>query len=99
MAFDGWETLNYAASIGFTVALLPQLLRTLKRKRAQDISVPFAALVILSSACLFPYMLHEGNFVFAGAQAVNLIVWAVVLYYRLWPAPGTVPAQPPSSAP
>lgn len=91
---DPWEYLNWAASIGFTVALLPQLARTLKRKRAQDISVPFAALVIVSSACLFPYMLHQGNWAFAAAQAVNLVVWSVVLYFRLYPAPGTVPARP-----
>ncbi|MES2153601.1 MAG: PQ-loop domain-containing transporter [bacterium] len=93
---DAWEYLNLAASVGFTVALIPQLGRTLKRRRAQDISVPFAALVILSSACLLPYMVHYRNWPFAVAQGVNLLVWGVVLYYRLWPAPGTVPARPDS---
>jgi uncharacterized protein with PQ loop repeat len=89
-----WEYLNYAASIGFTVALMPQLVRTLKRKRAQDISIPFASLVIASSGCMVPYTLHQGNWAFAVAQAVNLVVWGIVLYYRLYPAPGTVPAPP-----
>lgn len=92
---DSWELLNWAASAGFTIALLPQLVRTLKRRRAQDISVPFASLVILSSACMLPYLFHGGNWVFAIAQGVNLIVWAVVLYFRLWPASGTVPVPPP----
>jgi uncharacterized protein with PQ loop repeat len=96
-----WDWLILAASVGFTVSLMPQLFRTLKRRRANDLSVPFLVLVLVSSACGAPYFLHTGEFVFAAAQGVNLLVWGVVLYYRLWPAPGTVPAPPtpPSAQP
>lgn len=92
MAWDPWEILNIAASIGFTAALAPQVVRTLRRKRAQDISLPFVLVVLASSACMLPYMLHQGNWVFAGAQLANLLGWGVVAYYRMRPAPEAVPA-------
>lgn len=88
-----WDWLILAASVGFSVSLMPQLVRTLKRKRANDLSVPFLVLVLISSSCGMPYFLHTGEYIFAAAQGINLLVWGVVLYYRLWPAPGTVPAK------
>lgn len=85
MAFDPWELLNVAASIGFTSALIPQVTRTLKRKRAQDISLPFVTVVLASSACMLPYMIYKENWIFAGAQLANLIGWGIVAYYRVRP--------------
>ena len=82
---DGWEVLNWAGSIGFILCLMPQLYRTLRRRSAEDLSVPFLLLVLVSSAATLPYMLHKRNFVFASAQTVNLLVWGTVLYFRLFP--------------
>ena len=78
MAFP-WETLNWLGTAGFIVCLLPQLVRTVRTRRADDISWGFLILVLLSSGSILPYMLHEGNYVFALAQAVNIVVWTVVL--------------------
>lgn len=80
---DGWELFNWLATAGFILCLLPQLTRTLRTRRADDISRRFLVLVLLSSASMGVYMVHVGNYVFAFAQAVNLLVWGTVLAVRL----------------
>lgn len=84
---DPWNILIWAGSAGFIICLMPQLWRTLRLRRADDISVTFLVLVLASSGLTLPYMLHAGEFVFAAAQAINLLVWGTVLYFRLCPAP------------
>ncbi len=84
---DAWDLLIWAGSAGFILCLLPQLVRTLKRRSAEDLSVAFLVLVLVSSSCTLPYMVYKGEFVFAAAQAVNLAVWGTVLYFRLNPSP------------
>lgn len=80
---DGWELLNWAATVGFILCLAPQLGRTLRTRRADDISRRFLVLVLGASVCMLLYMLHQGNYVFAVAQAANLVVWGTVLAVRL----------------
>lgn len=80
---DPWELLNWAATAGFILCLLPQLTRTLKTRRADDISRRFLVLVLFASTCMLGYMLHVENYVFAFAQLVNLAVWGTVLAVRL----------------
>lgn len=75
---DFWGLLVYAGSIGFILCLLPQLLKTLRTGKAEDLSWGFLALVLLSSSLTLPYMLHQGEVVFAVSQAVNLAVWGTV---------------------
>lgn len=82
---DVWDLLIWAGSIGFIVCLMPQLWRTIHLRRADDLSLGFLLLVLVSSGCTLPYMLHQGEYVFAVAQAVNLAVWGTVLYFRLRP--------------
>ena len=80
---DPWEYLNWAATVGFVLCLVPQLVRTLRTRRADDISRRFLVLVLFSSACMVAYMVHDGNYVFAFAQVVNLLVWGTVLAVQL----------------
>jgi len=82
-----WDWVNVAASFGFTLALLPQLARTLRLRRADDISRRFMGLVLVSSSLMLLLKLHEGDWVFAAAQVANILVWSLVLYFRIWPAP------------
>ena len=84
-AVDLWDLLIWGGSAGFVLCLAPQLLHTLRRRRADDISLPFLVLVLAASALTLPYMLHRREFVFASAQAVNLFVWGTVLYFRVFP--------------
>ena len=89
---DPWEWLNVAGSVGFSLALLPQLRRTLSLRRADDISQRFLWLVLASAAFMLVYMTHQGNWVFAGAQVMNLLVWGTVLWFRLRPGKPPAPA-------
>lgn len=84
---DPWEVLIWIGSAGFILCLMPQLLRTFKRRRADDLSLSFLILVLVSSGATLPYMVHQEEFVFAAAQAVNLLVWGTVLYFKLRPGP------------
>ena len=77
-----WEIFNWIASAGFILCLFPQLVRTLRLRHADDISRPFLILVLASSAAMLAYMTHVGNWVFAVAQAVNILVWGTVLAVR-----------------
>ena len=65
---------------------MPQLYHTLRRRTADDFSLPYLILVLAASMMTLPYMLHKREFVFAASQAVNLLVWGTVLYFRLFPA-------------
>lgn len=79
--------LIWLGSAGFILCLMPQLYHTLRRRSAEDLSLSFLILVLVSSGVTLPYMLHQREFVFAAAQAVNLLVWGTVLYFKLFPAP------------
>lgn len=80
--------LIWVGSAGFILCLMPQLWHTLRRRSAHDISLAFLLLVLVSSGATLPYMLHQREFVFAAAQAANLLVWGTVLYFKLRPASG-----------
>lgn len=87
---EAWDVLIWVGSVGFILCLMPQLWHTLRRRSADDISLPFLVLVLVSSGATLPYMLHQREFVFAAAQAANLLVWGTVLYFKLRAAPATV---------
>ena len=80
---DPWEFFNWFATLGFVLCLIPQLSRTLRTRKADDISVRFLVLVLLASLSMGIYMLHVQNYVFAAAQVVNLAAWGTVLAIRL----------------
>ncbi|MCA1811582.1 MAG: hypothetical protein LC623_06175 [Halobacteriales archaeon] len=83
MAPDPWDAVVYAGSIGFILCLLPQLFKTLRTGKAEDLSWGFLVLVLFSSALTLPYMLHRDEVVFAVSQAVNLGVWGTVALVKL----------------
>ena len=90
---DPWELFNWAASFGFTVSLIPQLQRTLKLRRADDISRRFLILVNCAAALMLVYSIHVQNWVFAAAQCANLLVWGIVLWFRLHPGTAASPVR------
>jgi uncharacterized protein with PQ loop repeat len=86
-----WDWLNLLGSAGFVACLTPQLVRTLKLRRADDLSLAFLVLVLLSSLCILAYSLGRRNYIFAAAQVANLLVWGTVLAFKLRPAGTTTP--------
>ena len=85
MQFLDW--LQFAGSFGFLVSLVPQLIRTVRRKRAEDVDVTFLVILLVSSVILLVYALRTGQEWFAVSYCGNLVVWGVVLYYRVRPTP------------
>ncbi len=88
---SGIDWLIFIGSTAFSVALVPQLARTLRLGRADDLSIPFVVLVIAASGITLIYWLIRGENweVYFGFLA-NLLVWGVVLWYRLFPRPGSL---------
>ncbi len=82
-----WDWLNVVGSLGFVACLTPQMIRTLRLRRADDLSLLFLILVLFSSVCILLYSLERNNIIFAAAQGANLVVWGTVLYFKLRPAP------------
>ncbi|MGB1585652.1 MAG: PQ-loop domain-containing transporter [Thermoplasmatota archaeon] len=85
----GLDWLIFTGSLLFTVALLPQAVRTVRLGRADDFSIPFVLMVIAASAITLTYWLLTRATdweVYYGFIA-NLLVWGLVFYYRLWPRP------------
>lgn len=80
-----WDWLNLLGSAGFIACLTPQLVRTLRLRRADDLSLAFLVLVLVSSVCILAYSLKHSNLVFAAAQGANLVVWGTVLWFKLRP--------------
>lgn len=89
MAFDPWQVFVYVGSAGFSLCLMPQFVRTIRTGSAKDLSIWFLALVLLSSAVTLPYMLHQGEYVFAVSQGMNLVVWGTVFGFKLRPRGST----------
>jgi uncharacterized protein with PQ loop repeat len=83
---NAWDWLNLVGSLGFVACLTPQLVRTLKLRRADDLSLLFLVLVLFSSVCILLYSLQRENYIFAAAQGANLVVWGTVLVFKLRPA-------------
>lgn len=81
-----WDWLNLLGSAGFVACLTPQLIRTVRLRRADDLSLAFLVLVLVSSVCILLYSAQRRNYVFAAAQLANLVVWGTVLYFKLRPA-------------
>lgn len=85
---DFWDWVNLVGSLGFVACLTPQLIRTLRLRRADDLSLLFLVLVLFSSVCILAYSLERANHVFAAAQAANILVWGTVLYFKVRPKGG-----------
>ncbi len=84
---DVWDWLVSAGSVGFIACLVPQLIKTVKSKRADDLSWGFLVLVIISSALALPYAIHDKQWLLSASWTVNLLVWGLVLYYKWHPGP------------
>jgi len=82
---DVWDFMELAGSAGFMLCLVPQFLRTIKRRTAEDLSIPFLLLVLFASGVTLPTMLHNDLYIFAVSQAANILVWSTVLYFRVFP--------------
>lgn len=93
MAFDSWQVFIITGTVLFNIALLPQLVRTLQLRRADDISVAFTLLILVASVSNMTYFLHLREWIAAFGFVGNLIVWSIVLYFRLHPSPEK--ARPP----
>lgn len=86
---QGLDWLIFTGSTAFTLALVPQAIRTMRLGRADDLSIPFILLVLTASILTLVYWLIRGEpwLVYYGFIA-NIIVWGLVLWYRLFPRPG-----------
>jgi uncharacterized protein with PQ loop repeat len=88
---DVWDLLVSAGALGFILCLVPQLAKTVRSKRADDLSWGFLVLVVISSALALPYALHARQWLLAASWGVNLLVWGLVLYYKARPGLGRQP--------
>lgn len=85
------EALIWIGSLLFTVALVPQGVRTIRLGRADDLSVVFILMVLGASAATLAYwLIHEQPVRVWFGFVANLLVWGLVLWYRLFPRPGSV---------
>lgn len=82
---DVWTLLQATGSILFLICLVPQFVRTLQRRRADDVSLLFLVLVLLGSAVLVPYSAHTLQWYFVASFLGNIVVWGTVLYFRVRP--------------
>lgn len=80
------DILQATGSVLFAIALIPQLVRTLQRKRANDVDLTFLLIVLGASGILLAYSALTRQYWYVGSYTANLVVWSIVLYYRLRPA-------------
>lgn len=86
---DVWDWLVSAGSAGFILCLVPQLTKTLRTRRADDLSWGYLVLVNVASALALPYALHAREWLLAASWVLNLVVWGLVLYFKWRPGPRT----------
>ena len=85
-----FDVFSYIGTALFTIALMPQAVRTFRRGRADDISVWFLLTVLGASAFNMVWSISLPNYVVACGFVANLVVWGYVLQVRLRPRPATV---------
>ena len=83
---DVWDALVSAGSLGFIFCLVPQFAKTMRTRRADDLSWGYLVLVNLASALALPYAVHAREWLLAASWACNLAVWGLVLYFKWRPA-------------
>lgn len=88
---SGIDWLIFLGGLGFSACLVPQVIRTTKLGRADDISLTFLITVIIAAFLSLVYFIMEGHgwFVYYGYVA-TIFAWMYVLYFRLWPRPGSL---------
>lgn len=84
---DIWLLMQATGAVGFVASLIPQFVRTLQRRRAEDVSLAFLIILLLASLVLIPYSIHTDQWFFVFSFGGNVVVWGTVLYYRLHPQP------------
>jgi len=81
-----WPALGVAATAIIECAYIPQLLRLLKLKEANAISLFFPALSVLGRLLAIAYMAHRGENIFAGGICVGVLLRSAFLgqvgYYK-----------------
>lgn len=82
---DVFDAFSWLGSGLFTIALMPQFVRTWRRGHADDISIWFLVTVIAASLASGIWAVSLPNYVVAGGFAANLLVWGYVLVVRLRP--------------
>jgi uncharacterized protein with PQ loop repeat len=85
LAFADW--LQLLGSVGFIVSLAPQLVRTVRLRRAEDISPSFLIILLVSSFILLVYAALTNQWFFFASYSANILVWGTVLYFRFRPDP------------
>ncbi len=95
VVIEGLDWLILIGSVLFSIALVPQAVRTVRLGRANDFSVPFILLILVASGLTLVYWLirKEPWEVYFGFIA-NILVWGLVLWYRLFPR---VPVNSPKT--
>jgi len=76
----------YLAGILWTIELIPQIKRTIEKKKVDDISLPFFIMMLLAyfSYMIGNTMLHNWNIVIAHipSMLVTLVMLKLILKYR-----------------
>ena len=83
------EIIQFVGAMGFVVSLAPQLVRTIRRKSANDVSLWYLVILLLSSVLLLYFALATGLVWFSVSYVANLVVWGTVLYFRVRPGQPT----------
>jgi uncharacterized protein with PQ loop repeat len=86
MAWDPWNYVILSGTTLFTLALVPQLIRTVRLGRADDFSVPFILMVVFASIANLTYFFaHKHDYIAGAGFIANIGVWSLVLWYRFNP--------------
>lgn len=85
-----WLYVSWLGTALFTIALVPQAVRTWRRKHAEDISIWFLVTVLAASVCMGLYMLSIPNVPASLGFVANIVVWGMVLWFRVYPQDGRV---------
>jgi MtN3 and saliva related transmembrane protein len=76
-----YELIGFLGVFLINLAYLPQLYKTIKTKKARDISVPFYILILLGIVAYLVYAVLIENVVYMVSNTVGLISPILMIYY------------------
>jgi MtN3 and saliva related transmembrane protein len=78
-----WNIVGFLGIVFTAIQLLPQIIKALKTRKVQDVSIGLALIVMINAIIWIAYGLHLSDYAIVTANIFNLICAVTLLILKL----------------